>query len=130
MGKRAAKRLIVTLLFIAVLNSLLGGSAMAAASPATVPLPSHVPTEHLKGAKDLGAVVGGTPLTLLLGLKGPNAAALERQVAARQTRSSPGYGKAMTPAEIGAQYGASASQISAVTAFLRGQGLTVGATVP
>lgn len=130
MGKRAASRLIVIFSFLAVLNSLLGGSALAAASPATVTLPGHVPTEHLKGAKDLGAVVGGTPLTLLVGLKGANAGALERQVAARQTRGSPDYGKAMTPAQVGAQLGASASQINSVTAFLRGQGLTVGATVP
>ena len=87
-----------------------------------------VPVSALTGATDLGAVPASQALTLRVGLQMQNRAALLSLVQAQSQPSSPSYGQFLTPKQFAAGYGASASGVDAVVAYLKKAGFT-GITV-
>lgn len=81
-------------------------------------------------AVDEGAIPASTRLDrmiLLLESSTAQQAALDTLVAAQQDPHSPQYHQWLTPAEFGAQFGASKAQLSLVTSWLTSHGFTVEA---
>ncbi len=77
---------------------------------------------------DLGAVSANLRLERLLLVLSPTAeqqAALDALVEAQQDPSSPHYQQWLTPAEFGAEFGASEPQLAQVTCWLTAHGFTV-----
>ena len=77
---------------------------------------------------DHGAAPGSLPmehLTLVLARSAANEAALDSMMAQQQERGSANYHKWLTPEQFGAKYGASDSDIQAVTSWLESNGLHV-----
>jgi kumamolisin len=74
-----------------------------------------------------GAIAPGTRLSLEVSLTPRDPAALAAFVRAVSDRTSPQYGHYLTVAQFAARYGAAPASIAAVTAYLRAQGLSVGA---
>ena len=79
------------------------------------------------GAVDLGAAPGSQPLRLTLYLAPPadRTAALVSFLTAVQTPGSASYKQWLTPEEFGQQFGPTADQIAAVSAFAQASGLKV-----
>ncbi len=82
---------------------------------------------------DRGAVAGDLPIVhmLLLLRRSPvRERALEREIDDLQDRHSPGYHRWLTPAEFGAKFGASTSDLATVTGWLAGQGFRIDGVYP
>ena len=86
----------------------------------------------LTGAVDAGPISSSQLLTLTLTLAPPSsrAAALSQFLTDLQTSTSPHYRKWLTPAEFAATYGATADQLTSVTAWAQSSGLSVTAISP
>ena len=79
-------------------------------------------------ANDIGSVPASTKLTgitFVFSRSSAQQTALDALVAAQQNPASPLYHQWLTPAQFGAQFGAAASDITAVESWLQQQGFTV-----
>ncbi len=79
-------------------------------------------------ANDIGSVPASTKLTgitFVFSRSSAQQTALDALVAAQQNPASPLYHQWLTPAQFGAQFGAAASDITAVETWLQQQGFTV-----
>lgn len=95
-------------------------------------LPNHHPIWAV-AANDLGAVPGNQPianLTLVLARSPQQEQAFEQLLADQQNPASSDYHKWLSSDEIGERFGLSDDDISAVTAWLRAQGLQVNWVAP
>src|ERR1700678_2766909 len=107
--------------------SALAMSSVAFAAPhgAVVALPA--PPTWAAPSTDLGrlsdAPVGH--LTITLARSGAQQCAFDAFRTAQDTRGSPDSHHWLTPAEIGARFGASDADLAAVTSWLTAQGLTI-----
>ncbi|WP_114240845.1 protease pro-enzyme activation domain-containing protein [Dyella sp. C9] len=99
----------------AALTLVLGGVFATAANAASA------------DATDLGASNASQTVTVTLILKLHNQAALEDFIQHTVTPGDPLYHQFLTTAQFSATYGATASEISRVQAFLKQQGITAGA---
>ncbi len=83
-------------------------------------------------AVDAGAVPSSQPLSLTLRLAQTpeRKAALDQFLADQLTSSSPNYHHWLTPQQFAVSYGATDDQLTAATAWLQAQGLTVQAVSP
>ncbi len=82
---------------------------------------------------DLGAVSANMRLERLLLVLSPSAeqqAALDALVEAQQDPSSPQYQQWLTPAEFGAEFGASDTQLAQVTSWLTAHGFAIDEIPP
>ena len=106
-------------LALAALGACAGTPATAAtwAPTATVALP----VTALLNAVDLGALAGSQALTIRVGMKLRNKAALLARV---QKQAIPGSVGFLTPAGFAAAHGPSSTQIQAVTSYLKSAGFT------
>ena len=106
-------------------------AATALASPAGAQVAAWVPTATqavpvaaLLGATDMGPAAATQPMTVRVGLKPQNKAALLSLVQAQANPASASYGKFLTPAQFAATYGQSASGVTAVATYLKNAGFT------
>ena len=98
-----------------------------AATPARTAL-AGTATPHLASdAVRTGSVAADAPLTLEVSLAPRNQAGLDAFLRQVSDPASPQYKHYLTVAQYAAAYGATDAQISQVTKYLRGQGLSVGA---
>lgn len=83
--------------------------------------------DGLSGATDVGPLPVSQPmhLTLRLAPTPERQAALDQLLTAQITPTSPAYHRWLTPQQFAAAYGATDDQITAMTAWLQSQGLTV-----
>jgi subtilase family serine protease len=115
----------------AALSLALGAAQVAAAAPSLAAAQSgsvavgHAPSLP-KGAVSAAAPAASQKLSLDVQLNTGHAAALAQYASAVANRNSPYYHQYLTPAQIAQYFGASQTEISAVEASLRAQGLTVG----
>lgn len=115
----------------AALGLALGAAQVAAAAPSLAAAQSgsvavgHAPALP-KGAVSATAPAASQKLSLDIQLNTGHAAALAQYASAVANRNSPYYHQYLTPAQIAQYFGASQTEISAVEASLRAQGLTVG----
>ena len=89
---------------------------------------AHSVSGRAKVAADRGEAPAGTRLsnvTLHFSLTAAQQAALTQLLIAQQNPSSPQYHHWLTPEQYGAQFGLSAADLSRVTQWLTGQGLSV-----
>jgi subtilase family serine protease len=97
-----------------------------------VPLP-HSMTGRPATSTDLGSLDGSTPLSLVSMILVPSAtqqADLDQLLAAQQDPTSASYHQWLTPAQFGARFGASDSDIAKITTWLQSQGLQVLSVAP
>lgn len=126
--RRFVQRSTGSVLSLLLLLLAIPGSARAQSASARTTLltqSAQAPT----GAVATGALPGSQPLqvTLTLAPTADASSALDQFLTAVVTPSSPSYHQWLTPAQFAAQYGASATQITAITEWAESQGLTVGA---
>ncbi|HVB27497.1 MAG TPA: S53 family peptidase [Mycobacteriales bacterium] len=100
----------------------------AATVLAGTPAPAHwVATQtramHLGGSA-LGAAPTGQRLRISVVLPVRNKAEMDRMVTELATPGSPRYGRFLTPAEVTAQFGPSATAVGSVERYLAGAGMT------
>lgn len=96
------------------------------------PLAHMVPGQARRSA-DLGAAPLDRVLasvTLNFNVSSAQQAALNQLIIDQQDPSSPRYHQWLTPAQYGARFGLSASDLARVSAWLTGQGLTITAVAP
>jgi subtilase family serine protease len=96
------------------------------------PLANHHPLWANAG-NDVGLVTADQPinqLTLVLARTPERQAALEQFLADQQNPASPDYHHWLTPAEVGERFGLADSDTSAITDWLRSQGLHVDWVAP
>jgi len=140
-GRRSGpgrRRPFVTLTLGAMtLGALVGATALATVTPAAaggalatakVALAHDVPALPADVSR-LGAVPGTEPVSFDVALAGQDPSGLAAAVAAVSTPGSPDYRRYLSAAQYAASYGPSAGEVTAVSAALRGEGLTVG-TIP
>jgi subtilase family serine protease len=82
---------------------------------------------YAKSANDAGAVSGGKPVEFTVYLGWRDRASLQALVNAVSDPRSPSYAHYLTPAQFRARFSPTSSQVESVKAFLRGNGLKVGA---
>ncbi|WP_194897443.1 S53 family peptidase [Catenulispora pinisilvae] len=112
--------------FVLALPVAHAAASAGAASARTAVAGTAAP--HLAaGAVRTGAVAADTPLTLQISLTPRDQAGLDAFLRNVSDPASPQYKHYLTVAQYAQNYGATDAQISALTAYLRGQGLTVGA---
>ena len=106
-------------------------SQTAAAQAGRIALYATSP-QAIAGAADAGQMPGSQHLSLTLTLTPTpdRTAALTQFLTAVSTPGSPSFHKWLSPADFATAYGASASQIGAVTAWAQAQGLSVDAVSP
>lgn len=109
---------------IAVLATAIGAVILVPTASATTWSPTATKAMTLYKATQVGALSSNTPLTMAIGLKVRNPAALASYARAVDTPGNPHFGQYLTPAEFTAQYAPSAAQVSAVTSYLGSQGFT------
>ena len=98
---------------------------LSAASAAWTPTATlAVPVTALVGATDLGQVAASQPLTIRVGLKPRNMAALLATVKNANDPASVSYQHYLTPQQFAERHGASSSQVAKVVAYLQGAGFT------
>lgn len=107
----------------------LAGGAVAAALPAHAATPvawsaTATRATHLEDATPLGAVPATTRLSITVGLKLRNEAALKRFIADEANPASPTFGQVLTPASFTATYGPTRAQATAVADYLARNGFT------
>jgi subtilase family serine protease len=116
---------IVSLPSVAALAlGLLASGGAAQAASAGLALVQGTQPGWVSGATDVGSASASSSLTTRVYLAGDSAglAAYARAVSAP---GNPAYQHFLSPAEVNARYGATASQAAAVENWLRGSGLTV-----
>ncbi|WP_194926837.1 S53 family peptidase [Catenulispora pinisilvae] len=112
--------------FVLALPVAHAAASAGAASARTAVAGTAAP--HLAaGAVRTGAVAADTPLTLQISLTPRDQAGLDAFLRNVSDPASPQYKHYLTVAQYAQNYGATDAQISALTTYLRGQGLTVGA---
>ncbi|HEV2635135.1 MAG TPA: S53 family peptidase [Actinocrinis sp.] len=97
---------------------------IASASASTAPVANSHPAWATNSA-DRGAVSPGARITTTVYLAGQNQAGMAAYATAVSTPGSPSYQRYLTPAQEQAEFGATATQVKAVTAWLTAAGLTV-----
>ncbi|MBS2533805.1 S8/S53 family peptidase [Catenulispora sp. NF23] len=102
-------------------------AAPAGAASARTALAGTAAPHLAAGAVRTGAVAADTPITLQISLTPRNQAGLDAFLRAVSDPASPQYKHYLTVAQYAQNYGATDAQVSALTTYLRGQGLTVGA---
>jgi len=111
-----------------------GGGGARTALPVTQPVTATQPAataaftygaDALAGAHAVGTANVGT-LGVDVVMQSQNAAGLQRYAAQVSDPASPLYRKFLTPAQIGAQYGASAATVATVAKYFASYGLHVG----
>ena len=83
---------------------------------------------YVRSSTDLGATAGNTRLqgmSIRFNLTADQDAALDQLLADQQNPSSPRYHQWLTPAQFGAQFGMSSTDIAKVSSWLTSQGFTV-----
>jgi subtilase family serine protease len=120
------------LIMAGVLVGLAGGAvagsapdALAAAAGARVTLPDPVPT-WTQYFTDDGPAGSGVTVPVRVWLAGRAPVAETRFATAASTPGTAGYGKYLTPAQFTARFGTTPAQVTAVKAWARSAGLTVG----
>ncbi|HEX4452316.1 MAG TPA: S53 family peptidase [Kofleriaceae bacterium] len=105
--------------------SALVGLAVAIAAPSSA-APSHHP-RWAAAANDLGAAPETTldHMTVWLSPSADRRQAFAQLLADQQRAGSPRYHHWLTPAQIGAQFGASDAELATVTTWLRDHGLSI-----
>jgi len=99
--------------------------ALGSVASAGVKLAGHHPSWAI-AANDRGAVAGESlHMTVHLARSAARQQAFDALLAAQQTPGSPQYHRWLTPAQIGARFGASDADLAAVTSWLEHQGFTV-----
>jgi subtilase family serine protease len=129
----------VRLSFISICGIVGITGALLAASPAGAALPDVAssgggpvaltadrPAPLPPGTVERGALAGTTQLHLMVTLRVPDQASLTAFLAALSDRRSPDFHDFLRPGQFAARFGAPSSEIRAVTAALRGQGLDPG----
>ncbi len=97
----------------------------SAQTTAWVPTATRALTvSSLLGAADLGRVPSAQVITVRLGMKVQNLAALQSLVRAQADPSSPAYGRFLTPAQFMQLFTPSEAQADSVVSYLRGAGFT------
>jgi subtilase family serine protease len=99
-------------------------AASAQASPARVPIAGTHPA-WANSSTSMSRPVTPAAVSAQVYLAGQDQAALASYAMAVSTPGNPLYGHYLTPAQVMADYGPTAAQVSAVKAWLTGAGLTV-----
>jgi kumamolisin len=100
----------------------------ATPAPARTALAGTAAAPHLASdAVRTGSVAANSPIALEVSLTPRNQAGLDAFLRQVSDPASPQYKQYLTVAQYAAAYGADNAQISQVTKYLRGQGLSVGA---
>ena len=97
-----------------------------------VAVPNTIPG-RARRATDMGAAPANrmlTSVTLRFNMTAAQQAALSQLLLDQQNPNSPQYHQWLTPAQFGAQFGLSSSDIAQVSAWLTAQGLTISGTSP
>jgi kumamolisin len=97
----------------------------AAAQPQPLISLSGNTTPALAHSTRDGAVDAGTPMSVAVSLKLRNSSDLDKLVADVSNPRSPRHGQFITPAQFNDRFAPTQSAVDSVSAFLRGQGLTV-----
>ena len=121
--------LAVSIPVIALAAAVPAAAASASATPnanARIALRNNI-TPGVSGRKATGTVASNRRISITLGLAVHDQAGLNAFVAAVSDPKSPLYKHYLTVPQFAARFGAPASAISAVTSYLRAEGLTVGA---
>jgi subtilase family serine protease len=103
---------------------VLAAAAPAQASPGRVPIAGTQPTWANSSTSMSRPVTTGT-VNAQVYLAGQNQTALSSYATAVSTPGNPLYGHYLTPAQVMADYGPTAAQVSAVKSWLTGAGMTV-----
>jgi len=121
----ALRRCLVLCFGLPMAAMMFVSGARGQASPVAMRVPA-LPS----GALDLGPLPGSQAmrLTLYLAPTPERQAALESYLTAVQTPGNAAYHAWLTPAAFGQQFGATADQIAAVSAYAQAKGLTVEST--
>jgi kumamolisin len=117
---------------LSVLGLLVTPAAVSAASPTPDPEVA-LPANIVAGLPQAGRIAdedATNTIDVQLSLKLRNRAQLDDLIRRVSTPGSPDYGKYLTPAQFGAQFGPTAAQVNQATAFLRVNGLQVTAAAP
>ncbi len=104
---------------------MLVGLAVAIAAPSAAAPPHH--PQWAGASNDLGAAPETTldHMTVWLAASADRRQAFAQLLADQQRASSPRYHRWLTPAQIGAQYGATDDELAALTTWLRGHGFAI-----
>jgi subtilase family serine protease len=124
------------------------GAGLAAALPAAmagasetgstsrIPLSAYAPMwaatvpDGGSATADLGPADGGAPISARVYLAGRDPAGLTRYATAVSSPGSPLFHRYLTPAQVRARFAPAAGQVTAVTSWLTGAGLHIGAATP
>jgi subtilase family serine protease len=112
-----------TTLAVGVLSS--AASAQAQSSPARMPIDGTHPAWATSSARVSQAAVTTGTVTARVYLAGQNQSGLAAYATAVSTPGNALYGHYLTPAQVAAEFGPTAGQVSAVQSWLTGAGLTV-----
>lgn len=124
-GRRLKLYLTVTAGAVLVTGTLVSSTSAVAAQPAPrVPIPLTHPSWATAAAR-VQATVPATSITVSVYLAGPDRAGLAAYATEASTPGSPVYRQFLTPAQVQARFGPTAAEVSAVTNWLTGAGLTV-----
>src|SRR5450432_586159 len=110
-----------TTLAVGVLSS----AAAAQSSPARTPIAGTHPAWAIPSARVSAQAVTTGTVSARVYLAGQNQAGLAAYATAVSTPGTTLYGHYLTPAQVMAEYGPTAGQVSAVRSWLTGAGLTV-----
>jgi pseudomonalisin len=102
---------------------LVAASLSATAAASTTWSATSTKALSLVDATRLGAASGATPLRLTVGLAPRNTAALRALIRDQATPGSGSFEKFLTPAQFTSRFAAGSATASAVTAYLRAQGM-------
>jgi subtilase family serine protease len=108
----------------AITGAMVLTGPIASASASTAAVANSHPAWASSSA-DRGAVSAGAKITTTVYLASQNAAGLSAYATAVSTPGSASYHRYLTPAQEQAQFGASAAQVKAVTAWLTSAGLKI-----
>lgn len=122
---RRARRLGALSLAVTAATSLgLAPSASASTSPVTSWLSTATSAARTGSASLLGAAPASQPMQIDIALPARNPDAEKAAMKAMYTPGSATYRQFLTPAQWAASYAPTASQVNAVTSYLRDQGFT------
>jgi pseudomonalisin len=121
---RTHRGLAATVALLTLGGGVVAQSAAGAAPAITWHATSTRPLTSLKGASLLGATAPSTVLHLDVALAQRNATQAASALKAMYTPGSATYRHFLTPAQYAASYAPTAAQVSTVTSYLRGAGLT------
>jgi kumamolisin len=108
---------------LTAISIAIGVLASSLAQAATTSTQMHAVKDS--STVDLGLAPQGEVRAVTLSLTAKNLAALEAYVASTVDPTSANYRKFLTPAQVGAQFGADAATVAQVVNFLKASGLTV-----